>query len=174
VARVDPLGVPGYVVYLDPARAADLERALVLRGAPVVLHSELDAARVEAGYPLFGIDMNHDTIPLEAGIEQRAISFTKGCYVGQEVIIRVLHRGHGRVAKRLVGLRMDHDGVTRTARIHAADRDIGEVTSAATSPTLGAVALGYVHRDFVEPGTRVTVDGPSGPVGAVVSARPIS
>ena len=67
----------------------------------------IEAARIEAGYPLFGIDMTADTIPLEAGIEERAISFTKGCYVGQEVIIRVLHRGHGRVAKKLVALRFD-------------------------------------------------------------------
>ena len=59
--------------------------------------------------PLFGRDMDEETIPLEAGIESRAISFTKGCYVGQEVIIRVLHRGHGRVARKLVGLVFEGD-----------------------------------------------------------------
>ena len=63
--------------------------------------------RIEGGRPRFGIDMDEDTIPLEAGIEDRAISLTKGCYVGQEIIIRVLHRGHGRVARRLVGLTFD-------------------------------------------------------------------
>ena len=57
--------------------------------------------------PLFHRDMDEETIPLEAGIESRAISFSKGCYVGQEVIIRVLHRGHGRVARKLVGLRLE-------------------------------------------------------------------
>jgi len=56
---------------------------------------------------VFGIDMTEDTIPLEAGIEDRAISFTKGCYVGQEIIIRVVHRGQGRVARKLVCLRID-------------------------------------------------------------------
>ena len=61
--------------------------------------------------PLFHRDMDEETIPLEAGIESRAISFTKGCYVGQEVIIRVLHRGHGRVARKLVGLTLDGDAV---------------------------------------------------------------
>ena len=61
--------------------------------------------------PLFHRDMDEETIPLEAGIESRAISFTQGCYVGQEVIIRVLHRGHGRVARKLVGLRVDGDRV---------------------------------------------------------------
>ena len=97
-----------------------------------------------------------DTIPLEAGIEDRAISLTKGCYVGQEIIIRVLHRGQGRVARRLVGLTLDPTasvpGVGSTIR--ADDREIGLVTSAAMSPALGRpIALGYVHRDFVEPGT---------------------
>ena len=67
--------------------------------------AEIDANR--SGPPAFGVDMDEDTIPLEAGIEDRAISLTKGCYVGQEVIIRVLHRGHGRVARRLVGLTFD-------------------------------------------------------------------
>ena len=68
-----------------------------------------DVVRVESGRPRFGRDMDEHTIPLEAGIEDRAISFTKGCYVGQEVIIRVLHRGGGRVARRLVGLTLERD-----------------------------------------------------------------
>ena len=109
--------------------------------------------------PLFHRDMDEDTIPLEAGIEPRAISFTKGCYVGQEVIIRVMHRGHGRVARKLVGLAIDADRVPASeALIHAGDREIGRVTSATWSPALNRpIALGYVHRDFVEPGTRVAV-----------------
>ena len=83
----------------------------------------------------------------------RAISMTKGCYVGQEVIIRVLHRGHGRVARKLVSLRVDGAAPERGARLFAADRDVGFVTSAAASPRLGTIAMGYVHRDFVAPGT---------------------
>ena len=70
-----------------------------------------EVLRVEAGVPLFHRDMDEETIPLEAGIESRAISLTKGCYVGQEVIIRVLHRGHGRVAQKLVGLTLDGEAV---------------------------------------------------------------
>ena len=65
-----------------------------------------EAVRIEAGIPRFLVDMDTTTIPLEAGIEDRAISLTKGCYVGQEIIIRVLHRGHGRVATRRVGERL--------------------------------------------------------------------
>jgi folate-binding protein YgfZ len=134
----------------------------------------IDAARIAAGYPVFGLDMTDDTIPLEAGIEERAISFNKGCYVGQEVIIRVLHRGHGRVARKLVALRLDRDGAVNGSKIAAGDREIGAVTSAAVSPEFGSIALGYVHRDFTEPGSRVSVAAQAGPIEAVVSSRPIS
>lgn len=129
-----------------------------------------DVLRIEAGVPWFHRDMDEDTLPLEAAIESRAISFTKGCYVGQEVVIRVLHRGHGRVARKLVGLTIDGDHVSRPgAAIMGGDREIGNVTSSAMSPALRApIALGYVHRDFLEPGTAVTIDG----VGAVVTRLP--
>ena len=113
--------------------------------------------------------MDEETIPLEAGIESRAISFTKGCYVGQEVIIRVLHRGHGRVARKLVGLTLDGDGVPEAgAAIRGGDREIGNVTSAASSPALQRpIALAYVHRDFLEAGTPVTVGDQSATVTAL-------
>jgi tRNA-modifying protein YgfZ len=102
--------------------------------------------------------MTTETIPLEAGIEGRAISFTKGCYVGQEVIIRVLHRGGGRVARKLVTLRIDGNVPNPGAKLYAAEREIGAITSAAESPRMGTIAFGYVHRDFVAPGTAVFVD----------------
>jgi folate-binding protein YgfZ len=129
-----------------------------------------ETLRIETGVPRFGRDMDEETIPLEAGIESRAISFTKGCYVGQEVIIRVLHRGHGRVARKLVGLTIDGSDVPQPGtRIASGDREIGEVTSSTMSPALQRpIALGYVHRDFVEPGTNVTI----GTVGAHVAPLP--
>jgi folate-binding protein YgfZ len=174
VARVSQLGVPGFVVYVEPSAKADLERRLVDAGAVIAEQSAIEAARIEAGYPMFGVDMTDDTIPLEAGIEERAISFSKGCYVGQEVIIRVLHRGHGRVARKLVALRLEGDApAVRGAKIYAGDRQVGSVTSAAMSPDLGSVALGYVHRDFTEPGTQLSVEGAAGRVDGVVSARPL-
>jgi len=129
-----------------------------------------ETLRIETGVPRFGRDMDEETIPLEAGIESRAISFSKGCYVGQEVIIRVLHRGHGRVARKLVGLTIEASDVPPPGtRIASGDREIGEVTSSTMSPALQRpIALGYVHRDFVEPGTRLTV----GSVNAQVSTLP--
>lgn len=174
VARIDQLGVPGFAVYVDAAREPDLRAALAAAGAAAADAEALEAARVEAGYPVFGVDMTEETIPLEAGIEERAISFTKGCYVGQEVIVRVLHRGHGRVARRLVGLRLEGATPLRGGRILADGREIGAVTSAARSPRLGPIAMGYVHRDFASPGTRVAVETPDGTAAALVSDRPIA
>ena len=109
------LGVPGFVVYVERARTA-CDRSTDRAGARRVSPQAIEAARVEAGYPVFGVDMTDDTIPLEAGIEDRAISLTKGCYVGQEVIIRVLHRGHGRVVRKLVSLRIEGPVPQRGAR----------------------------------------------------------
>ncbi len=173
VARVSQLGVPGFCVYVEPSRADDLRQALQAAGATVADPAAVETARIEAGYPVFGIDMTEDTIPLEAGIEGRAISLSKGCYVGQEVIIRVLHRGQGRVARKLIALRIEGDPPSRGTKIRSGEREIGFVTSAASSSRLGTVALGYAHRDFVEPGTRVEIDHTGGRAAAVVSERPI-
>ena len=173
VARIDQLGVPGFCVYLEPSRERELIAALVEAGAREVSPEAIEAARIEAGYPVFGVDMTDDTIPLEAGIDDRAISMSKGCYVGQEVIIRVLHRGHGRVARKLVNLRIDGAVPPRGARVFAAERDVGFVTSAAASPRLGAIAMAYVHRDFLAPGTSLEAVTDEGRAQATVTERSI-
>jgi folate-binding protein YgfZ len=168
VARIDQLGVPGFCVYLPPAAESAFKDALRKAGAVDVSPAAIEARRIEAGYPVFGVDMTDDTIPLEAGIETRAISFSKGCYVGQEVIIRVLHRGHGRVARRLVGLRIDGPVARTGSKVRVAEREVGFITSCAESPN-GTIALGYVHRDFVESGTAVQVQSDGGSVPATVT-----
>ena len=138
-----------------------------------------EVIRIERGVPRFLADMSDDTIPLEAGIEDRAISFTKGCYVGQEVIVRVTHRGGGRVARKLVRWIADPSADVvplPDSRIFSAEptsltagRDIGRVTSAAFSPNVNrVVGLGYVHRDFTESGTDVTVMWNDSPIKAAV------
>jgi len=166
VARVADAGEPGFDVFVERAHAGALKAALVSAGVPEMDEATSEALRIEAGVPKFHRDMDEETIPLEAGIESRAISFTKGCYVGQEVVIRVLHRGHGRVARRLVGIAMTAEQTPAAgARIRSGGREIGEVTSSTISPALQRpIALGYVHRDFVEPGTAVDVDGVAGEV----------
>jgi folate-binding protein YgfZ len=174
VVRRDDLGDMGFDLLIDTAHVQGLAQALKDGGAVDVSPAVAEIRRIEIGRPVFGTDMTEDTIPLEAGIEDRAISLTKGCYVGQEIIIRVLHRGHGRVARRLVGLTLDPEAAVPApgSGIRAGDREIGTITSAALSPALGRpIALGYVHRDFVEPGTAVTVaDGSQSP--AVVTRLP--
>jgi folate-binding protein YgfZ len=169
VVRTRDLGEPGFEVFVDRAAAEAFMSALAAAGAVALDETTAEAIRVEAGVPRFGRDMDEETIPLEAGIEARAISFTKGCYVGQEVIVRVLHRGHGRVARRLVGLRLDGDRPPASAvAVRAGDREIGRITSAAWSPSLQRpIALAYVHRDFVTPGTMVSVEGVNAEVSAV-------
>ena len=160
VIRSDEPGVHGFDFVLDAVRVPALTDALQSEGAARVDVYSAEAVRIEAGRPRFGLDMDGDTIPLEAGIEDRAISRSKGCYVGQEVIIRVLDRGHGRVARRLVGLSFDpgKPAPAPGAKISSGAREIGRVTSVTQSPALDRpIGLGYVHRDFTSPGTDVTV-----------------
>lgn len=170
VTRITDTGEPGFDLYVERARAGALTATLLAAGVIELDEPTAEAVRIESGMPLFGRDMDEETIPLEAGIEARAISFSKGCYVGQEVIIRVLHRGHGRVARKLVGVTLDGDQAPDAgAMIRGGDREIGHVTSSAVSPALQRpIALAYVHRDFLEPGTKVTVGGQ----GAEVTALP--
>jgi folate-binding protein YgfZ len=142
------------------------------KSLPEIDLDTFEVIRIERGVPKFLADMNEDTIPLEAGIEDRAISFTKGCYVGQEVIVRVTTRGGGRVAKRLVRWHADDSASVvpmPESRIFSFDKDIGRVTSAAFSPSVNkVVGLGYVRRDFVAPGTEVTIVWNDARIKAVV------
>jgi folate-binding protein YgfZ len=166
-------GVPSHVAYVPASEDARFSSGLRDSHVEVGLDA-LEVLRVEAGVPRFLADMTDDTIPLEAGIEDRAISFTKGCYVGQEVIVRVTTRGGGRVAKKLVGLRLDGaEPPASGATIRAGERVVGRVTSAVFSPRCaGVIALGYVHRDFTEPGTSLEVDHDARKLAAHVHALP--
>jgi folate-binding protein YgfZ len=141
--------------------------ALTAAGARPMSDELADALRVEAGRPVWGRDLTPDTIPLEAGLLDRAISTAKGCYVGQEIIIRILHRGGGRVAKRLMTLAFDSRIATPPApgaKVIARDQVAGHVTSAVWSPASARViALAYVHRESAEIGTVLTVEGIEAP-----------
>ena len=170
VTRVTDTGETGYDVYVEQPQAEALRRALAEAEVPAADPETVEAIRIEAGVPKFNVDMDAETIPLEAGIEPRAISLSKGCYVGQEVIIRVLHRGHGRVARKLVGLVLEGAVVPASgADVTVESRVIGHVTSSTRSPALERpIALAYLHRDFLAPGTAVSVAGHP----AVVTALP--
>jgi folate-binding protein YgfZ len=168
------LGVPGFDLFVERPVVGRLGAALRSAGAAALSDSAAETLRIEAGTPLFGTDMDGETIPLEAGIESRAISFTKGCYPGQEVIVRVVHRGGGRVAKRLVGLAVSGDAVPQAGDLlRAGDREVGKIRSAVWSPGLGRpIALGYAHRDFTEPGTALQIDRAGTMLAAAVARLP--
>lgn len=126
-------------------------------GAPAAeAEAELEILRVEAGLPRYGVDVSEEYFPFEAHLEP-AISMTKGCYIGQEVVARAHARGHAN--KLLRGLRLSGDGPAPPgATIAAAAReDAGKVTSSVISPRFGPIALGYVHKSAWDPGTAVRV-----------------
>ena len=169
VARTDDADIDSYDLVVSASREAEAIAELEAAGA-VAMSAELaEAMRIQAGRPAFGTDMTAETIPLEAGLLERAISTSKGCYVGQEIVIRVLHRGAGRVAKRLVKLSLPTAPATG-ASIPAAGsalvvdgKTVGIVTS--VSPALdasGMRALGYVHRDAAEAGRLLSVGDGAG------------
>ncbi len=173
VVRVDDAPLPGYEIWAPVAKRPLLIERVVASGAIEIDPLLDEALRIEAGRPAFGVDMADDTIPLEAGLLERAISTTKGCYVGQEVIIRVLHRGAGRVARRLVRLTFD-PAVTSPPRpetpLFAGDKETGRITSAAWSPRgERVIALGYVHRDVATMGARVLARTPDGDLAAEIA-----
>jgi tRNA-modifying protein YgfZ len=176
VTRITDAGEPGYDVYVEAAQNEAFKNAVAGAGVPLLEDAVAEAIRIEAGVPAFHHDMDEETIPLEAGIEERAISFTKGCYVGQEVIVRVLHRGHGRVARKLVGLSIDGDRVPAVGTtVRAGEREVGRITSATRSPALNQpIALGYAQREFVAPGTDLVVDGAAAKVVALPFVHPLA
>jgi aminomethyltransferase len=131
--------------------------------AKLLLEDEAEILRVEAGRPLYGRDMGEDRLPIEAGIPD-AVSFTKGCYLGQEVIARATNLGH--INKKLMGLKLPHAVEAGTKLSSPSKPDAGVVTSSVVSPRLGAIALAYVHRTLWDEGTPLTL--PDGSVAHVV------
>ncbi|HEU5208406.1 MAG TPA: glycine cleavage T C-terminal barrel domain-containing protein [Longimicrobiales bacterium] len=153
-------GGAGADVFVSAAHADALRDALMAAGARACGHAALDVLRIEAGVPRWGAELDETTIPLEADLGKRAISTTKGCYTGQEVIIRILHRGH--VNWHLRGLLLGDAPVpargTTLAR-PGEDRAVARITSACVSPRFDqTIALGYVRREIEPPAELVLAD----------------
>lgn len=150
VARAETADDSGLAELTNPFRAHVRDVIVAEKPVNVLTSAEEEAARIEAGEPQWGAELTEDVIPLEAGLRKIAISETKGCYTGQEVIIRILHRGH--VNRHLRGIR------TGTAEVPAIGAElkrdgkvVGKITSAAFSEHFGeAIGLAYVRRE-VEP-----------------------
>jgi folate-binding protein YgfZ len=133
------------------------------RGAVPVEEQAAEIVRIESGRPRHGTDMTADNLPGEIGIEERAVSFTKGCYVGQEPVARMHYRGHPN--RRLRGLRLSQQAAPGES-LFKEEKEVGRVTSACVSPALGPIALAILRRE-VEPGGEVRV-GDTGAVARVV------
>jgi folate-binding protein YgfZ len=132
-----------------------LVQALTERGATPVSDRVADCVRVEHGRPRYGVDLDDSVIPQEAGLNDRAVSFTKGCYVGQETVARLFYRG--KPNRLLRGLRLSAPAAAGD-EISFGDRVVGRVGSVAESPSLGPIALALVRRE-APPGSDVLVGG---------------
>src|SRR5688572_29509353 len=162
IVRATHTGEAGFDLLVDATDVASVKETLVAAGAQPVTPETFEILRIEAGIPRHGQDMDDTNVVLEANLDD-AISYTKGCYVGQEIIIRIKHRGH--VAKKLTGLKFDRP-VDSGATIASNDgKEIGRVTSTAYSPKLeSTIALGYVRYEYLSPGTAVKAGDASGTV----------
>jgi folate-binding protein YgfZ len=162
VMRFRHTGTDGFDCLVDATRGAALRDALKKAGAQSVGAEVWETLRIEAGIPRYGVDMDDTTVVLETG-QDDAVSYTKGCYIGQEIIARIHWRGH--VAKRLAGLQCARPAeIRRDAEIQSPEgQAIGRVTSATHSPQLGcAIALGYVRYAHLAPGTEVRIADANG------------
>ena len=159
VIRATHTSEDGFDLFVEAADAESLRDALAKAGARPAGQDALEVLRVEAGIPRYGVDASDANVVLEVVDEAEAVSYTKGCYAGQEIIARIHWRGH--VAKRLAGVIFDRDAEPPAdARLRdcAEGREAGRITSTAFSPRLRRrVALAIVKYDFLAPGTELKV-----------------
>jgi folate-binding protein YgfZ len=162
---------PGFHCWVRAEHAESLRGAVLAAGAVPAGADTLEILRVEAGQPWYPQDVDASVILPETRLES-LVSYTKGCYIGQETVARVKYRGH--VNRALSGLVIEGERVPEAgARVVVQGADVGRVTSAVRSIALGRpIALGYVRREHFEPGTAVTVADGAGEQPARVSALP--
>ncbi len=157
VARIRTNGEAGFAIWSADSDLVETWTALLRWDAVPIGRDAFEILRIEAGVPRFGVDMGEDTLALEAAPES-AISFTKGCYVGQEIVARGTYVGQ--VRRKLLGLRVDGDVTpVRGDRVSKGERDVGFVTSGAWSPTLGSfIAMGVLRTEDATPEDGLFVD----------------
>ena len=150
-------GLPAFQLFVPAGAAAAVSDALLATGLTTASDDTLECLRIAAGLPRLGRELDESVLPAEARLEA-AISTSKGCYTGQEVVTRM--RTRGRVGHLLIGLRFDGDTLpARGAEIHGPAGRLGQLTSSVLSPDDGAIGLGFVRAEAAEPGTSVRVDG---------------
>lgn len=165
IIRASHTGEDGFDIVIDSSRKAELRQALEAAGAQPVGDDTFEILRIEAGIARFGQDMDETNVVPETNLDD-AVSYSKGCYVGQEIIVRIKHRGHP--AKKLSRLRFETDQPIEPGAIIKSkeNQEIGRVTSAVVSPRLGSIGLGYIRYEYLAEGTQVVVgDGIDAIVG---------
>lgn len=158
IIRATHTAEDGFDILIDSAEGAQLRQALIDADAQAVSPDVFEVLRIEAGIARFGHDMDETNVVTETNLDD-AVSYTKGCYVGQEIIVRIKHRGH--VAKKLTGLRFQTEKKIEPGTIIKSSdgKEIGKLTSTAFSPKLEAtIGLGYVRYEFLNPGTTVVIE----------------
>ncbi|HWY29974.1 MAG TPA: aminomethyltransferase family protein [Candidatus Acidoferrum sp.] len=175
--RVSLGGLPGFDLFAPNAAlgavADKLWAAAKGLGGSAVGWTAWETVRIESGMPRFGADMDDTNLPLECGIESRAIAYDKGCYIGQEVINRIHSIGH--VNRELLGMHLVGDLAAlpqKGDRLFHAGKEVGHVTSAVTSPRFGNIALGYVRRESGQTGTELVLKTAAGESRARVGELP--
>jgi glycine cleavage system T protein len=175
VARSAHTGEDGVDLFLDVgdlprvvSRIEEAGQSLPLRWVGV---QALDILRLEAGIPRYGVDMDENNLLLETGLDH-AVSFHKGCYLGQEVIERIHSRGH--VNKKLAGLILEGEApALRGDPICFDGKEIGKITSSRLSPAVKRpIALGYVHRDYLAAGIQVSIQHDGRAIQAEIASLP--
>jgi len=161
VAGVNRTGGRGYDLYVPKGSAGVVWDRLIKSGARPVGLRAMETLRIEAGIPRYGVDMNEETIPLEAGLDH-AVNYDKGCYVGQEVVARIHWRGHVNWVLSgflLAGRELPSPG----SELRDGNKKVGYITSSAYSPSLDRViALGYIRRELSEPGSEAVLNTEDG------------
>ncbi len=171
VAKTGDVDAPAWDLFVPADRFRGLWDSFRDGGASPMGSGAWETLRVEAGRPAYGRDMDESTILSETGLVDRAVDHTKGCYTGQEIIVRIRDRGH--VNRSLRGLLFSEGPAPKTGtKLFLEDRLVGEVTSVVESPCRdGPIGLGYVHRDAAD-GGQVAVGSPEGPAAGIRGLGP--
>lgn len=171
IANLPRLGGPAFTILVESSAVAEMLAQLLAAGLVEVSAAAREIVRVEHGLALIGVDTTDRTLALEARFEP-AISFSKGCYIGQETIERATARGG--IKRRLLGLRVDGDRAPASGlAVMLAEKPVGALTSVVDSPTCGIIGLAIIQQSAWSPGTRVTLRDPAGPsISAQVTELP--
>jgi len=171
IRRHDPLGLPGFDLFCPAAEVPEVWQQLATGGAQPAGGDTWEMLRIEAGTPVYGKDIDENRSVMEVGRTSQAISYTKGCFLGQEPIVMARDRGH--VNRTLLGIKIDGGGPAASGTLLFRDgAEVGQVTSSVVSYRLGPIALAYLKRGHQEPGTIVDLDPAGDGRKASVSALP--